>query len=254
MRYKMIIAYDGSYFHGFQRQKEEISVQETIENALSTILKQPIIIHGAGRTDAFVHAYGQVAHFDSTQYVPTDNLKKILNKYVYPHIYVKDISFVNDNFHAQKSAVSKEYHYKVSINKFDPLLANYVLFFHDRIDISKIREAMKYIVGTHDFKTFAKLNINKNTVRTIYKFDLTVKEGILEFKIIGNGFMYNMVRIIISLMLKVGEGKFPPEHIKEILEQKNRKYAPFVAAPQGLYLYQVFYDKDYLIKEEEIIK
>ncbi len=254
MRYKMIIAYDGSYFHGFQRQKEEISVQETIENALSTILKQPIIIHGAGRTDAFVHAYGQVAHFDSTQYVPADNLKKILNKYVYPHIYVKDISFVNDNFHAQKSAVGKEYHYKVSINKFDPLLANYVLFFHDRIDISKIREAMKYIVGTHDFKTFAKLNINKNTVRTIYKFDLTVKEGILEFKIIGNGFMYNMVRIIISLMLKVGEGKFPPEHIKEILEQKNRKYAPFVAAPQGLYLCQVFYDKDYLIKEEEIIK
>ena len=113
---------------------------------------------------------------------------------------------------------------------------------------------MKYIVGTHDFKTFAKLNINKNTVRTIYKFDLTVKEGILEFKIIGNGFMYNMVRIIISLMLKVGEGKFPPEHIKEILEQKNRKYAPFLAAPQGLYLCQVFYDKDYLIKEEEIIK
>lgn len=242
MRYKLTISYDGTFFHGFQRQKNYISVQQVLEEKLTEILKTDVIIKGAGRTDAGVHAKGQVAHFDSTQYVPVLNLKKILNKKIYPHIYVTDIELVDETFHSRISAIKKEYRYLVSIQTFDPLKANYMHFFHDRIDISKIREAMKYIEGTHDFRSFSKNHEIKNTTRTIETFDLSIQDGILEFRIIGSGFMYNMVRIIIALMLKVGEGKLQPADIQRIIDGRERKFAPYVAPPQGLYLWKVYYE------------
>ncbi len=242
MRYKLTISYDGTFFHGFQRQKNYISVQQVLEEKLTEILKTDVIIKGAGRTDAGVHAKGQVAHFDSTQYVPVLNLKKILNKKIYPHIYVTDIELVDETFHSRISAIKKEYRYLVSIQTFDPLKANYMHFFHDRIDISKIREAMKYIEGTHDFRSFSKNHEIKNTVRFIETFDLSIQDGILEFRIVGSGFMYNMVRIIIALMLKVGEGKLQPSDIQRIIDGRERKFAPYVAPPQGLYLWKVYYE------------
>ena len=156
MRYKMIVSYDGTFFHGFQRQTNLISVQSVLEETLTEILKTPVIIHGAGRTDALVHAYGQVVHFDSTQLVPPKNLKKILNKKAYPHIYVSDIELVDESFHSRKSAKGKEYHYIVDIGEYDPLKNNYVLYHHNRIDIDKIKQAMTYIVGTHDFKSLSR--------------------------------------------------------------------------------------------------
>lgn len=243
MRYKMIVSYDGSFFHGFQRQKNYISVQETLETKLTEILKTEVIIHGSGRTDAGVHAKGQVVHFDSIQYVPPLNLKKILNKKVYPHIYITDIEIVDEKFHSRKSAIFKEYRYYVSINTFDPLKVNYMHFFHDRIDISKIREAMTYIKGTHDFRSFSKNHEIKSAIRTITDFELEINNGILEFRIVGTGFMYNMVRIIIALMLKVAEGKLEPLDIKRIIEGKERRLAPYVAPACGLYLWEVYYDK-----------
>ncbi len=242
MRYKMIIEYDGSFFHGFQRQLNYISIQEVIEEKLSEIFKQDIIIHGSGRTDAGVHARGQVAHFDSPQAIPVKNLQKILNKKIFPHIYVSSIELVDETFHSRKSAVKKEYRYYVSINRFDPLKYNYMHFFHDRIDISKIREAMTYIVGTHDFKSFSKNKNIKTTIRTIESFELDINDGILEFRIVGNGFMYNMVRIIIALMLKVAEGKLEPIDIKRIIDGKERSLAPYVAPATGLYLWKVYYE------------
>lgn len=242
MRYKLTISYDGTFFHGFQRQQNYSSIQQVLEEKLTEILKTEVIIKGAGRTDAKVHAKGQVAHFDSTQYVPPLNLKKILNKKMYPYIYVTDIELVDETFHSRVSAKKKEYRYFVSINTFDPLKANYMHFFHDRIDLSKIREAMTYIEGTHDFKSFSKNHEIKNTIRTIESFTLTINQGILEFRIIGTGFMYNMVRIIIALMLKVGEGKLDPSDIQRIIEGKERKLAPYVAPPQGLYLWKVYYE------------
>lgn len=242
MRYKIAISYDGSYFHGFQRQNKYISVQQVLEEKISEILKTDVIIKGAGRTDAGVHAKGQVAHFDSTQFVPPTNLKKIINKKVFPHIYVTDVEIVDETFHSRINAKKKEYRYYVSLNTFDPLKANYMHFFHDRIDIAKIREAMKYIEGTHDFKSFSKNHEIKNTIRTIEKFSLNINDGVLEFSIIGTGFMYNMVRIIIALMLKVGEGKLQPSDIERIIEGKERKLAPYVAPAQGLYLWKVYYE------------
>lgn len=129
MRYKMIVSYDGSFFHGFQRQKNDVSVQEVLEEKLTEILKTNIVVHASGRTDAGVHAIGQVIHFDSSQYVPVLNLKKILNKKVYPHIYITSAEMVDESFHSRKSARLKEYHYFVSINTFDPFKANYLYFF-----------------------------------------------------------------------------------------------------------------------------
>ena len=242
MRYKMVISYDGSFFHGFQRQTKYISVQEVLEEKLSEILKLDITVHGSGRTDAGVHAKGQVIHFDSQQYVPPLNLMKILNKKVYPHIYVLSSEIVDESFHSRKSAISKEYRYYVSINTFDPLKVNYMHFFHDRIDISKIREAMTYIVGTHDFKSFSKNKTVKTTVRTIEEFELNIKDGVLEFRIKGTGFMYNMVRIIVAIMLKVAEGKLEPSDVLRIIDGKERTLAPWVAPAAGLYLWKVYYE------------
>lgn len=238
----MTISYDGSFFHGFQRQTKYISVQEVLEEKLSEILKLDITVHGSGRTDAGVHAKGQVIHFDSSQYVPPLNLMKILNKKVYPHIYVTSSEIVDESFHSRKSAISKEYRYYVSINTFDPLKVNYMHFFHDRIDISKIREAMKYIVGTHDFKSFSKNKTVKTTVRTIEEFELNIIDGVLEFRIKGTGFMYNMVRIIIAIMLKVAEGKLQPSDVLRIIDGKERTLAPWVAPAAGLYLWKVYYE------------
>lgn len=244
MKYKLIVSYDGSYFHGFQRQLNLISVQEKIEQVLSEITKEEIKIHGAGRTDAGVHAYGQVISFKTTRTIPTDNLKKIMNKKLYPHIYIKQVEIASETFHPRIDAIKKEYHYLVSINNFDPLKVNYVYYFHDRIDISSIRKAMEYIKGTHDFKSLCKTTEDKTTIRTIEKFDLDVKDGILEFKIVGDGFLRNMVRIIIALMLRVGEGKIQVEDVKTIIDGKNRKLAPWVSPANGLYLWKVYYKDD----------
>lgn len=241
MRYKMIISYDGAFFHGFQRQLKYISVQQVLEEKLTEIMKTNIIIHASGRTDAGVHAKGQVVHFDSIQYIPPLNLQKVLNKKIYPHIYVTSVEIVDESFDSRKSALLKEYRYYVSINNFDPLKANYMHFFHDRIDISKIREAMTYIRGTHDFRSFSKNKDLKSCVRTISLFELNTYDGILEFRIIGNGFMYNMVRIIVALMLKVGEGRLEPCDIEKIIDAKTRTKAPFVAPATGLYLWKVYY-------------
>ena len=189
MRYKMIVQYDGSCFHGFQRQLGYNSVQETLEKTLTEILKTEVVVKSAGRTDAGVHSLGQVIHFDSPQLVPEKNLKKITNKKVYPNIYIKDVEYVDESFHSRISAVKKEYRYFVSLNEYSPFKSKYVHFFHNRIDIDKIKEAMTYIVGTHDFKSFSKNHVIKNTIRTIELFELNVNDGILEFRIIGNGFI-----------------------------------------------------------------
>lgn len=244
MRYKLIVSYDGSCFHGFQRQNKYISVQEKLENTLKEILKTDVVIKGASRTDAGVHAYGQVCHFDSPQLVPEKNLKKILNKKLFPSIYIKDVQYVDDTFHARVSAKKKEYHYFVNIGEFDPTKAKYIHYFHNRINIDKMKQAMTYICGTHDFKSFSKNHTIKTTVRTIDTFTLHQDGDMLEFIIIGNGFMYNMVRIIIALMLKVAEGKFEPIHIKEIIDGCDRHLAPYVAPACGLYLWRVYYESD----------
>lgn len=237
----MIVSYDGAYFHGFQRLTKLASVQATIEEALSLIFKQNIEIKGAGRTDTGVHAKGQVVHFDSNQLIPTQNLQKVLNKMVLPHIYIYEISIVDEAFHARISALKKEYRYYICTGMIDPTKTNYVLYYGYPLNIEKIKEAMRYFTGTHDFKSFAKASDKENTIRTIELFELNVNNDILEFRIVGDGFLHNMVRIIIALLIKVGEGKKTLEDVKNIIENKNRRSVPYVAPAQGLYLWKVIY-------------
>ena len=241
MRYMLTIEYDGSKFHGFQRQKNYESVQAKLEETLEEILKTPVQIKGAGRTDAGVHAYGQVCHFDSIQLVPENNLMRILNKKLQPYIYVKEVKYVDETFHARINAVKKEYRYYINIGEYDPTKADYMYFYNRPLDIENIKLAMEYVKGTHDFKSFSKNKEIENTIRTIELFDLNINNNILEFRIIGTGFMYNMVRIIMAILIKIGEHKFEPIHMKEIIEGTNRKYAPWVAPSCGLYLWKVYY-------------
>ncbi len=241
MRYKLTISYDGAYFYGFQRQTKLISVQEEIEKCLTIIFKEEIKIKGAGRTDANVHAIAQVAHFDHAQFIPLDKLKKAMNKIIAPHIYIKDIEIVDDLFHARLSAKTKEYRYYISTNEFNPLKSNYIYFYNHNIDINKIRLAMKEFIGTKDFKTLSKGHEKENTIRTIYSFEVNEKDGIYEFIIKGNGFLRNMVRIIIAILLKINENKLQIEDIHQIINNTNRTLAPWLAPANGLYLYNIEY-------------
>lgn len=241
MRYKLTISYDGSKFYGFQRQKNKISVQEEIEKSLSIIFKTNIEIKSAGRTDANVHAINQVAHFDSDQLVPTNGLLKAMNKMLKPHIYIKNIEIVDDSFHARFNAIKKEYRYYISTNEFNPIHSSYIYYYSYKINIDKIKETMKVFIGTKDFKSLSKGHDKENTIRTIELFEVKEENGIYEFRIIGDGFLRNMVRIIIAILLKVNEGKITKEDISKILESKDRKNVPWTAPANGLYLYKVYY-------------
>lgn len=242
MRYKCIVSYDGSNYHGFQRQINLISVQSEIEKALAAVFKEEIKIASAGRTDAMVHAVGQVIHFDSDKIVPPKNLKEVLNKHLTPgYIYIKEVEHVDQNFHSRISSVAKEYHFLVSLGEYDPFLARYVVFWPKNINLEAIKKGMEYFVGEHNFKTFSKNKKITNTVREISDFHVEQKGNILTFVIIGDGFMHNMVRIIMGVLRKIGEGKFEPEKVKELLEGQNRRLAPYTEKPNGLYLYKVYY-------------
>lgn len=241
MRYKLLIAYDGSYFYGFQRQKNLNTVQNEIEKCLTLIFKEEIKIKGAGRTDALVHAYGQVAHFDHSQRIPLNKLQKAMNKILSPHIYIKNIEIVGDNFHSRIDAKIKEYRYYISANEFDPLKSNYIYFYNKEINTNLLNDALKLFIGTKDFKSLSKGHEKENTIRTIYSFELNQKDGIYEFIIKGNGFLRNMVRIIIAILLKLNENKISLEDIQKIIDGTNRKFAPWVAPANGLYLYNIEY-------------
>ena len=241
MRYKMTISYDGAYFNGYQRQLELPTVQGKIEEALKIVFKEDITIKSAGRTDTGVHAINQIAHFDSNIDIPLKGLIKVLNKSLFPHIYIKNIELVDNNFHARLSAKKKEYRYYISTNEFNPLKSKYIYYYDKQIDINKIKEAMTNFIGTKDFKSLSKGHDKEETIRTIELFEVNETNGIYEFKIVGNGFLRNMVRIIIALLLKVNENKIKPSDIIKIIESKDRKKAPWLAPAEGLYLYNIEY-------------
>lgn len=242
MRYKCICSYDGSSFHGFQTQKNLRTVQEEIELALLKINKKPIIIHTSGRTDVGVHAIGQVFHFDSQVEMPEENYRNAINSRIPKDIYIKSIEKVPSDFHARFSAISKEYHYIIDLGEFNPLYRNYRLYYPYReFDKESFKEAMKIYIGSHDFKSFTKNKKITNTVRTIYSIDFEEIETMIIVKIVGNGFMHNMVRILVAMALEVGRGKITRERLKTILEEKNKVLTPKIVPPNGLYLFKVNY-------------
>jgi tRNA pseudouridine38-40 synthase len=244
-RYKAIISYDGSRFSGYQIQPTGRTVQGELEKALSTLHKgEPISVVGSGRTDAGVHAKGQVIHFDSPLPIPLEKWPKVLNGLLPTDIAVQSVQQVSLDFHARFSAMGKEYRYLVYQQKErDPFKHHYEYHYPYPLNLNAMVEASTYLIGTHDFTSFcsAKTEI-EDKVRTIEQIRIWEEEKGLVFQFIGNGFLYNMVRIIVGTLLEVGSGKKYASDIPRILEGKNRELAGKTAPACGLYLWQVFYD------------
>ncbi|MEJ8767580.1 MULTISPECIES: tRNA pseudouridine(38-40) synthase TruA [unclassified Oceanobacillus] len=244
-RIKCTLAYDGSGFFGFQIQPDKRTVAGELEKSLQKMHKgQTIRIHGSGRTDTGVHAKGQVIHFDSPLQLPVENWKKALNALLPEDIYITKVEIVTDAFHARFDAIAKEYHYFVrTAPERDVFSRNYTYHFPHALDVDKIKEACTYFEGTHDFTTFSsvKTSVKGNKVRTLYTVSCETKESGLRFIFHGDGFLYNMVRIIAGFLLDVGQGKWEPEEIPGLIAAKDRSKIGKTIGPEGLYLMRVVY-------------
>ncbi|MCU9615197.1 tRNA pseudouridine(38-40) synthase TruA [Caldibacillus lycopersici] len=243
-RIKCIVAYDGTHFQGYQVQPNKRTVQGEIEQVLAKMHKnQQVKIYASGRTDANVHAKGQVFHFDSSIFMGEDRWVMALNALLPEDIVILHAQYVANDFHARFSNHGKEYRYRILRKKErDPFLRNYTYHYPFPLNLEKMKQAMKILEGTHDFTSFcsAKTSVTDH-IRTIESFTLIETAEELVFQIRGNGFLYNMVRIIVGTMLEVGAGKLQPENIPAILEGRDRSLAGKTVPGHGLYLWKVFY-------------
>lgn len=245
LKYKLLIAYDGTHYGGWQIQPNAVSIQALLEDALKVALRKETAVVASGRTDAGVHARGQVAHFSAP---PTDltYLFRALNGILPDDIRILHIENVPETFHARYSALSKEYHYHIHLAwSQDPFSRLYAYHHPYALDLSLIEQALPYFIGTHDFTSFAneasKGSAAKNPVRTLTRLDLIrLPEGArLEFE--GNGFLYKMVRNITGTLLDVGRKKISPEKIPALFDLKDRREMSSAAPPKGLFLMKVNY-------------
>ena len=243
MRYKCIVTYDGTNYFGFQLQKKFRTIQSEIEQTISKVLKQDIKIYAAGRTDAKVHAFGQVFHFDTDVIMSAKRMQNAINYRISKDIYIQSVELVSEEFHSRFSVLKKEYHYYIDFGKHNPFLKNYRYFYpySKKVDWEKFNSAASIFIGTHDFKSFTKNHKLENTIRTIYSIDFSIKDTLIIVKIVGDGFLHNMVRILIGMLLEVGRGNYTIDDLKLIMNEKNRELAPKIAPPNGLYLYKVYY-------------
>lgn len=243
-RYKLIIAYDGTNYNGFARQPNGTTIVETLEEAVEKIVQHKVYILGAGRTDTGVHAKGQCCIFDSDTKVPVERLAKAINSKLPMDIAVQSVEKVSDDFHPRFGAKRKTYRYQIMNSKQrDPFSYKYALMYPYDVDLEKMKAAAQKMVGTHDFKCFcaAKTDV-KDTVRTIYDIQIYQQDNLISVDICGNGFLYNMVRIIIGTLLKVNEGKLSADDITRIIESKDRNLAGPTAPPQGLTMLEIIYE------------
>jgi len=243
---KCVIGYDGTEFSGFQIQPQQRTVQGKIEQALEKIHKgKSIRIHPSGRTDAGVHAMRQVIHFETPLNLKEKNWKQAMNTVLPDDLIVKEVAFVDDTFHARYSACEKEYRYYVLNNQNKDVFArHYVFQFPYQLGIESMQEACRYFEGTHDFTTFssAKATIKGSKIRTLTHVSChKVDEDQIEFIFRGNGFLYNMVRIMVGALLDIGQGRRKPDDIVTLLGKTDRRLLGKTAPPEGLYLWDVIY-------------
>ena len=241
----LTVAYDGTNYFGFQRQTEANlpTVQEELEKGLSTFFKQDIVSDLASRTDKGVHALGQRVLLKVDTTVPVENLPMALPSFLPDDIVIRDAKEVDDSFHPRYSCVKKEYCYKIYNDRYkNPLHRNVSEFCRNKLDILKMQEGAKYLIGTHDFKAFqATGSTAKTTVRTIFDIDVKKDGDFILITVIGSGFLYNMVRIIAGTLIEVGEGKILPEDVMEIRKNCDRTKAGKTAVSGGLTLVRIDY-------------
>lgn len=244
MRVRLTISYDGTNYCGWQIQKNGITVEEIINRELTDLLKEDIAVIGASRTDSGVHAMANIAVFDTNTKIPAEKISFALNQRLPDDIRIQKSEQVADDFHPRYCNSTKTYEYKILNRRFpDPLKRLYTHFVYMPLDVDKMKKAAEYIVGEHDFASFCSAGSQvKTTVRTVYRLDVDKKDDIITIQISGNGFLYNMVRIIVGTLMKVGLGVYPPEHIKEIIDAKDRYAAGPKAPARGLTLVEIKYE------------
>lgn len=235
MKVLLVISYDGSKFHGFQRQKNVRNVQGYLEESLSNILEEKVIVKGAGRTDAGVHAYCQVVHFDTDKNII--GLKHKLNNHLID-MRVKKLKKVKNNFHARHSVKNKIYLYKVDLSNSKD--TNYYLRVNNKLNIKKMKDASKLFLGTHDFENFV-AGFRDNYISTIISIKIYKIGKTLYFKFKGYGFYRYMVRNMVGSLLEVGKDKIEKNVIESMLSDKNDKRRLPTSSPNGLYLYKINY-------------
>ncbi len=245
-RIALLIQYDGTGFNGWQSQNKGRTVQDEIEKALHIIFKKNIRITASGRTDAGVHALGQVAHFDFPGIMNPGKLCTSLNGILGQEIAVRNVYLVPDTFHARYSATQREYLYLIYNHpRRSPFSLNRAMWVNYKLDIDALRKISSFLTGEKDFASFCKkTSVQENTVRRIDEFLITGKNDLIIFKIRGTAFLHNMVRIIAGTMLDMLKNKTEPDYIIDILEKKDRKASGKTAPAHGLYLSHVTYEPE----------
>lgn len=243
-RVKLIIAYDGTNYCGWQIQINGITVEEVLNKAISELTGVETAVIGASRTDSGVHAMGNVAVFDTESKIPGEKFSFALNQRLPNDIRIQKSEEVPLEWHPRFCNSTKTYEYKILNRKFDmPTQRLYTHFVYMPLNVEKMKAAAKYIVGEHDFASFCSSGSQvESTVRTVYRLEVDKNDDVISIIISGNGFLYNMVRIIVGTLIKVGLGVYPPEYVKEIIEAKDRNAAGPKAPACGLMLVKIDYE------------
>jgi len=245
-RIKMIIEYDGGSYHGFQTQENANTIQAEIEKQMLRLTGEPIRIMAAGRTDAGVHARGQVIAFDTSSTIPPDRWTDALNTFLPPDIRVLSSIEADPFFHPQFDAVRKRYNYYIYRQKAGAVFyRHHTLCTTEKLDIAGMRQAVPMFIGTHNFRAFCARGSSVKTYRrTVNDCNVTESGPLLCLNIEADGFLYNMVRIIMGTLLEVGRGKITADDIRAIIQSQDRTKAGPTAPPHGLYLVEVSYASD----------
>lgn len=245
-RIALRIKYAGGAFHGFQRQPGFRTVQEDLELAWAAVSGEQVVMHGSGRTDSGVHAWGQVVHFSTWSRMPAAKMRLAINAYLEHDLGVRDAAAVPVDFHARMSAVGKHYLYLCAVGDQRPVLQRgNVAWVRRELDLGAMREASRHFVGTHDFAAFAAAGrTTKTSVRTVHAVHIRPMRGGLAFHFRGGGFLYRQVRNMVGSLWEVGMKKHAPDWIYHVRESGDRKRAGITAPPEGLYLWRVLYPQD----------
>ncbi len=242
-RIMLVVAYDGTKYCGWQVQPNGITIEEVLNKALSELLQEPITVIGASRTDSGVHALGNVAVFDTNSRIPGEKISFALNQRLPEDIVIRESKEVEEDFHPRRCVSQKTYCYRILNSRFPvPTERLYSYFVYYPLKEDLMAEAAAYLIGTHDFKSFCSSGSQvADTTRTIYDIKVERSGDAITIRITGNGFLYNMIRIIAGTLIKVGLGARPPINVKEALEKKDRTAAGPKAPAQGLTLEKIEY-------------
>lgn len=248
--YYMKISYDGSLFQGYATQTHHKTVQDELEKILTLLNGGEFVrTFASSRTDSGVHAFCQMVQFDLKQNYQLEELKNKINKMTKNRIVVNDLQYLKNGSNVRYDVINKTYTYIIAKDR-NPFLINYSWYNSKKINIEKMIEASQYLIGEHDFTSFCSSRTKaENKIRTIYNINIEEKKhlntNVIFFNITGNGFLYNMVRIIVGTLFNVGIGNIKPEDIKNILNEKKRGIHTYTAPPQGLYLKNIKYKEEF---------